>query len=81
MPKVAAAFTVTVADRVGVALEDAAVYLEPVDAKAPGLKARAVEIDARGSLDLIGRTLAWALEERHEQAEEEAEEGDKRSAA
>lgn len=33
------------------------------------------------SLDTIGRTLAWALEERHEQAEEEAEEADKRSAA
>jgi ABC-type dipeptide/oligopeptide/nickel transport system permease subunit len=33
------------------------------------------------SLDTIGRTLAWALEERHEQAEEESEEADKRSAA
>jgi len=43
----AAALTVTVAGRGGAVLEDAAVYLEPLDAKAPGLKARAVEIEQK----------------------------------
>ena len=43
----AAALTVTVSGRGGVVVEDAAVYLEPLDGKAPGLKPRAVEIEQK----------------------------------
>ncbi len=43
----AAALIVTVADRGGKPVEDAAVYLEPLDAKAPPLKPRGVEIEQK----------------------------------
>lgn len=43
----AAALGVTVADRGGKPVEDAAVYLEPLDAKAPPLKPRSVEIEQK----------------------------------
>lgn len=44
---IAAVLTVSVGDRGGMAVEDAAVYLEPMDAKVPGLKARAIEIEQK----------------------------------
>jgi plastocyanin len=43
----AAGLGVTVADRDGKPVEDAAVYLEPLDAKAPPLIARTVEIEQK----------------------------------
>ena len=43
----AAGLGVTVADRDGKPVEDAAVYLEPIDAKAPPLKPRSVEIEQK----------------------------------
>jgi plastocyanin len=43
----AAGLGVTVADRDGKPVEDAAVYLEPIDAKAPPLSARTVEIEQK----------------------------------
>jgi plastocyanin len=43
----AAAVSVAVADRGGAPVEDAAVYLEPLDAKAPSLKSRVVEIEQK----------------------------------
>jgi plastocyanin len=43
----AASVSVAVADHGGAPVEDAAVYLEPLDAKAPPLKSRVVEIEQK----------------------------------